>query len=170
MDHGTLLIQLKMILCTRLMYSFKLLENEPKKKKRELVIILGQNQTKKTITFCPKIQPMFKCKARSGPCMCIKFFDKNRKTQNAELRFLTTASKAAYSSKAILSMRHRMNSGRNSQKQVTATNPTVNGPDTNLGNRHLAVSVFFNAISTVKHDPWSTKNHVILNVGSNLPM
>lgn len=94
-----------------------------------------------------------------------------KKTQNTEARFLTNTPKAAYSSNALTSTQQRMNSGRNSEKQVTATNPRVKGPDTSLGNRYLAVaSAFFNAISSVKHNPWRTKNHVILNVGPNLPM
>lgn len=53
---------------------------------------------------------------------------------------------------------------------VAKTNPTVNGPDTNLGNRHLAVRALLNAISTVRKIPCRTKNHVIQKVGCNLPM
>ena len=51
MDHGTLLIQLKMILCTRLMYSFKLLENEPKKKKESLSLYWGRIKQKRQLPF-----------------------------------------------------------------------------------------------------------------------
>lgn len=85
------------------------------------------------------------------------------------LKLLKSLPKAAYSWSDLSLASHRSIWGKNSQKLVNITNPTVNAPETTFGIRHVAGRALFNAISTVKHSPCRTKNHVISHVGRTRP-
>lgn len=73
--------------------------------------------------------------------------------------------KMEYSSMAFRSNPFLITCGKNNQPPVTATNPTVSGPETILCNLHPPARAFFAATSTTTQKPCKTKNHVTSHVG-----
>ncbi|KDP29753.1 hypothetical protein JCGZ_18688 [Jatropha curcas] len=73
--------------------------------------------------------------------------------------------KAAYSTDDLSKALQRCNDGKNSQKPVIVTNPTVKGPEINGDNCYLPETAFFKATSIARHNPWRRKKDVSSHVG-----